>query len=266
MSSVEDIRTLVSVHDVMPETLPRVERILDLLATEGVNAVTLLVVPGLDWSSEQIDWLRRHEARGYELAGHGWLHRVATYGGLRHRLHAWFLSRNVAEHLALDADGILNLMSRCHAWFRAHGLRAPTLYVPPAWAMGAIPRNALAELPFLRYEIFSGVLSGQTGRLYPIPMLGYEADRAWRIPVIRIWNHFNRHRSRRRGWLRIGIHPQDLDLALAEDLRRDLRRFRLHADYAAIDEDGDQRYRLLMSASRPRVADSTISNTRSNPP
>ncbi|NEX21526.1 DUF2334 domain-containing protein [Thiorhodococcus mannitoliphagus] len=266
MPQAEQVRALVSVHDVMPETLPQVERILRLLEAEGISAVTLLVVPGRTWSSEQIDVLKRFESQGYELAGHGWLHRVERYGGLKHRLHASLISRNVAEHLALDADGILALMHRSHAWFRQQGLKSPTLYVPPAWALGQIARNALATLPYLQYEIFSGILSGQTGRLHPIPMLGYEADSAWRAPVIRLWNRFNRRRSRTRGWLRIGIHPHDLDLRLAEDLRNDLKRFRLHADYSAVDDQpGAQRYRLLTSSRSPREADSTMSNTRSNP-
>lgn len=232
------VRALVSVHDVMPETLPQVNRILALLAAEQVSAVTLLVVPGANWTACDLDTLRDYEARGYELAGHGWRHRVERFGGLGHRLHGQFISRNVAEHLALDSAGILDLMRRCHDWFAQHNLRAPSLYVPPAWAMGDIERSALAELPFLRYELFSGILSAQTGRLHPMPLLGYEADTALRAPLLRLWNRLNRHRARNNGWLRIGIHPRDLDLRLAEDLRRDLRQFRLHADYAAVGDTG----------------------------
>ncbi|AFL74144.1 DUF2334 domain-containing protein [Thiocystis violascens] len=232
------VRALVSVHDVMPETLPQVNRILALLAAEQVSAVTLLVVPGASWTARDLDTLRDYEARGYELAGHGWRHRVERFGGLRHRLHGQFISRNVAEHLALDSAGIIDLMGRCHDWFAQQNLRAPSLYVPPAWAMGDIERSALAELPFLSYELFSGILSAQTGRLHPMPLLGYEADTALRTPLLRLWNRLNRHRARNNGWLRIGIHPRDLDLRLAEDLRRDLRQFRLHADYAAVGDTG----------------------------
>lgn len=230
------VRALVSIHDVMPETLPQVERILALLAAEQVYAVTLLVVPGVNWTAASIATLRDYENRGYELAGHGWRHRVEGFANLAHRLHGQFISRHVAEHLALDSAGIGDLIRRCHNWFAEQTLRPPTLYVPPAWAMGAIERNALVELPFLRYELFSGVLSTQTGRLHPIPLLGYEADTALRTPLLRLWNRLNRHRSGNHGWLRIGIHPHDLELSLAEDLRQDLRQFRLHADYAAIDD------------------------------
>ncbi|MFB1488517.1 MULTISPECIES: polysaccharide deacetylase family protein [unclassified Thiocapsa] len=233
-SDAGHIRALVSVHDVMPETLPQVERILTLLDEEGIAPVTLLVVPGVGWSSEGIERLRGFQARGCELAGHGWIHHVEPITGLRHRIHSRFISRNVAEHLALDHAGIQELIARCHAWFVDQGLGAPALYCPPAWAMGPIPRSTLASLPFTGYELFSGVLSAQTGRMHPVPLTGYEADTALRTVVIRAWNRLNRRRAARAGWIRIGIHPYDLDLRLAEDLRRDLRRFRSYAGYSEV--------------------------------
>lgn len=204
-----------------------------------MHPITLLVVPGLDWSEAQLAVLREYEAQGHALAGHGWVHCVERYGGIGHRLHARFVSRNVAEHLALDAPGRLALMRRCHDWFGAHGLGAPRLYVPPAWAMGRMTREALAGLPFEYYEIFGGVIATRTGRFHPLPMLGYEADVAWRVPIIRLWNRYNRTRAGRRGWLRLGVHPYDPELALADDLRADLRRFRHYADYGALDAEDE---------------------------
>jgi uncharacterized protein len=232
--NTRQIRALVSVHDVMPETLPQVERILTLLDAEGIAPVTLLVVPGVGWSSEGVERLHGFQARGCELAGHGWVHRVERITGLAHRVHSRVISRNVAEHLALDEVGIHRLIARCHAWFVEQGLGEPALYCPPAWAMGPIPRSSLANLPFTRYEVFSGILSAQTGRMHPVPLTGYEADTAVRTLAIRIWNRLNRRRAAHRGWIRIGIHPHDIDLRLAEDLRRDLRRFRSHAGYSEV--------------------------------
>lgn len=231
----QEVRALVSVHDVMPETLDPVARLLDLLDTQGVRPVTLLVVPGRDWQPAQIDRLRQWLARGHELAGHGWLHHIERPRGLYHRLHARLISRNVAEHLALDATGIAALIARNHAWFVHHDLPAPSLYVPPAWAMGAIARRDLAALPFVHHEYLSGVLSARSGRFLPIPLLGYEADTPARAPLIRLWNHINRQRAPASGWLRIGIHPWDLELQLAEDLRHDLQGYRSPASYAALD-------------------------------
>ncbi|RKT45747.1 polysaccharide deacetylase family protein [Thiocapsa rosea] len=232
--SARQVRALVSVHDVMPETLPQVERILALLDNEGVTPVTLLVVPGVGWGNEGVERLREFQTRGCELAGHGWIHRVDRITGLAHRIHSRLISRNVAEHLALDRVAIHRLIARCHAWFLEQGLAAPSLYCPPAWAMGPVPRATLSSLPFTRYEFFSGVLSAQTGRMHPVPLTGYEADTALRTVAIRAWNRLNRRRAARQGWIRIGIHPHDLDLRLAEDLRLDLRRFRSHAGYAEV--------------------------------
>ena len=96
-SSAGQIRALVSVHDVMPETLPQVERILTLLDAEGIAPVTLLVVPGTGWNNEGIERLRGYQARGCELAGHGWVHRVERITGFAHRVHSRVISRNSTE-------------------------------------------------------------------------------------------------------------------------------------------------------------------------
>lgn len=231
---VEGVRALVSIHDVMPDTLRETARILDLLERADVAPVTLLVVPGTGWKAPGLKQLRAFQDAGHVLAGHGWLHHVERFVSLRHRLHGRLISRQVAEHLALDAGGIAALIERCHRWFGEAGLAPPRLYVPPAWAMGAIPRNALAALPFDQYELFSGVLSARTGQLRRIALTGYEADTPLRAPLIRAWNRYNRRRARALGWLRIGIHPHDLDLRLAEDLRADLRRFPTNAGYDAV--------------------------------
>ena len=234
MPDAKGVRALVSVHDVMPETLERVQRILDLCAAINPAPLTLLVVPGLDWDRAGIERLRAWQAQGHRLAGHGWLHRVERFGGLAHRLHGLLISRRVAEHLALDPPRIADLIRRCHAWFPDQGLAAPDLYVPPAWALGSIPPRDLARLPFLRYEVLAGVRDAAS-RLRPIPLLGYEADTPARVPVIRLWNVLNRARAGSRGWLRVAIHPRDPGLALGTDLARDLRRYDHWADYQALE-------------------------------
>jgi len=228
------IRTLVSVHDVMPETLERVQHVLDLCARVNPGPITLLVVPGRHWDRAQIDRLRGWQAAGHRLAGHGWLHWVEGFGGLCHRLHGAVISRRVAEHLALDRTAIVRLIRRCHGWFESQGLAPPDLYVPPAWAMGAIPPADLAALPFPRYEVLTGVRDAANGQLLPLPMLGYEADTPARALAIRLWNRVNRRRAATRGWLRIAIHPDDLDLRLAADLRDDLHRFGRWVTYTAL--------------------------------
>ncbi|MFP4278663.1 MAG: polysaccharide deacetylase family protein [Halochromatium sp.] len=219
-------QALISVHDLMPETLPMVQRTLKRLERHRRAPVTLLVVPGRDWDRPALATLRSLERAGYPLAGHGWQHRAERFGSLYHRLHGLFLSRRVAEHLALDEAGIIALIQRCHAWFGDHGLEPPALYVPPAWAMGAIARARLREAcPFPLYERFDGVIDAAAERVRPLPLLGYEADQALRAPILRGWNRWNWRRAQRQGLpIRIGIHPRDIELALAADLERDLAR------------------------------------------
>jgi hypothetical protein len=234
MPAAEGVKTLVSVHDVMPETLDRVERIISLCDAVYPAPLTLLVVPGLDWDRQGIERLREWQAQGHRLAGHGWVHRVERYNGLGHRLHGLLISRRVAEHLALDRPGVAALIRRCHTWFVDQGLDSPELYVPPAWALGGLRPQDLARLPFGQYEVLGGVRDGASGLLHPIPLLGYEADTPARGPLIRSWNRVNRHLARRRGWLRIAIHPRDPELALGSDLEQDLGRYVDRADYRAL--------------------------------
>ncbi|WP_242464218.1 DUF2334 domain-containing protein [Thiococcus pfennigii] len=217
-------RALVSVHDLMPETLPAVLEILAFLERHGCPPATLLVVPGGAWSPEQLATLKALARAGHPLAGHGWHHRIARLGGAAHWLHSRLISRNVAEHLALDEDGIVDLIGRCFDWFADQGFAAPTLYVPPAWAMGRIARARLAALPFRYYEVLSGVYDTDEGRLRRLPLLGYEADTGLRAAFLRFSNGASRALAGRRP-IRIAIHPFDLGLRLADDLARDLHRY-----------------------------------------
>lgn len=211
---------LVAIHDVMPETLPHVARILALLEEQHVRPVTLLVVPGRDWTGAGLAQLKAWEAAGHVLGGHGWLHQVDEIRGWWHWLHSATLSRNVAEHLALDEGGIAALIQRNHDWFREHGLQPPELYVAPAWAMGRIGPATLQALPFRYYEYLSGVYDAKTGAHRVLPLTGYEADTKGRAIFLRWFNRLNAWLARvLRRPLRIGIHPYDLDYYTADQLR-----------------------------------------------
>lgn len=234
MTSVERIRALVSVHDAMPETLTQVQTALDQMVGIGDGPVTLLVVPGRDWDRTGIERLHAWQDQGHRLAGHGWSHGVERFGGLGHRLHGLLISRRAAEHLALDRNAIPPLVARCHAWFPSQGLAPPSLYVPPARALGDLPRSALAALPFSRYEVLTGVILSDGATLKPLPLLGYEADTGPRAAILRLSNRLNRRLARIRGWVRIAIHPYDPGLRLAGDLRRDLGSYPRRVDYGAL--------------------------------
>ena len=218
------MNTMLSIHDVMPRHLTAVSKLIEKTLALGWPPATLLVVPHVSWSADQIQQLKTWAAQGHPLAGHGWTHQIERFGGWRHRIHSALFSRDVAEHLALDAEGILDLMRRCHGWFSDQGLPAPDLYVPPAWALGDIPTRRLTEQPFKTVETLSGILTIQTGQRHYRALLGYEADQFVRALALRISNSVNRCRAGSQG-LRIGLHPPDADLLLADDLWQDLKRF-----------------------------------------
>jgi predicted deacetylase len=215
------MRALISVHDVFPDTMPRVERIVADLRGRGHDGLTLLVTPGLDWHPAGIERLRRWQSEGIELAAHGWCHEARAIRRPFHRMHAAVISRNAAEHLALEEDGIISLMQAAHGWFADHGLHEPTTYVPPAWALGRIGRSALARLPYRRIEVTRGLIHPVSGALQKVPLVGFEADTPVRAAVLRRWNRVQVWSARRSGSaLRIAIHPYDPELRLADDLRR----------------------------------------------
>lgn len=214
----------LSIHDVMPETLPAVRALIAECQAAGWAPPTLLVVPGREWTPAGIAQLHEWQAAGHPIAGHGWFHQISHYGGLTHRLHAALISRRVAEHLCLDAEGILALMRRCYVWLTVEGLCRPSLYVPPAWALGRLPLHRLSEQPFPQVETLRGILDVSTGRWQARALLGYEARNAFQTRALRLSNAIGRARAASVG-LRIGLHPHDLDLPLADDLRADLRRF-----------------------------------------
>jgi predicted deacetylase len=211
-------------HDVMPETLDETEALIGLVRESGHALPSLLIVPGRSWDEDSLARVRGWANAGHELVGHGWSHRAAPIRGLKHRLHSAIISRNAAEHLSLDTEGIAALIRRCARWFTKHGLPSPSLYVPPAWALGRISRSQLTGLGFRYYETLTGIYDSATGKMHRIPVAGFEADTLLRVVSLRVSNAFSRISARRAGALRIAIHPEDLKLRLAGDLRRFLRR------------------------------------------
>jgi len=217
-------RLVVSIHDVMPETLTETEQLLELLADSRLGSATLLVVPGRKWDTHSLARLRTLFDTGAIPAGHGWSHHVERKRNLYHRVHGALISRNTAEHLALDAGQIVELIGRCHRWFGEHDLPSPDLYVPPAWAMGSLPYRALDDTPFTLFEGLSGVYNAASGRFRRSAMVGFEADTAFRALSCRAWNAVNLGLAGHSRPLRVAIHPHDLSLRLADDLKQLLAR------------------------------------------
>ncbi|MGC1510807.1 polysaccharide deacetylase family protein [Ketobacter sp.] len=222
-----DLRALVSIHDVMPETREQVTTMLLKLAQQAPQLtppfITLLIVPGRQWSQSDLAWLHALAQAGHPLAGHGWSHKAPLKRTLYHLLHSLVLSRDAAEHLSRNHHELRQLVLDCFNWFHHYGLPRPSLYVPPAWAAGNLGIRQWKTLPFAQLETLAGVTDLQSGHKYKLPLTGYEADNAFRAISLRLFNCLNIKRARKSGApLRIGLHPFDLDYRLAQNALSDL--------------------------------------------
>ena len=62
-------------------------------------------------------------------------------------------------------------------------------------------------------------------RFEKLPLVGYEADSAFRVQFLRRWNAYQEARAKKHQQaLRISIHPHDLKLPLAGQLEAQLKR------------------------------------------
>lgn len=228
------MQALVSIHDVMPQTLRRVDALIERLPSALRRGLVLLIVPGLEWRPEQIRQLGRWQQQGIELAGHGWVHDTDAIESWYHRLHALLISRTAAEHLSLTGAEIAILLEHNHNWFTRKGLEAPELYVPPAWALGSISPAALAAAPFRYFETSTGLYDSQTRQHRFLPLAGFEADTRLRQFAVSGWNGLNRQLANQGHPLRLAIHPYDAELLLKNSLDKYLDELTETLDYRAL--------------------------------
>ena len=206
----------ISIHDVAPNNLEQIESIINLLKKKyGINKLCLLVIPGLKWKTKQVKQLVSWQDSGLEIAAHGWNHRAGEKTSLYHMIHGVFISGNCAEHLSKNRNTLMDLIKNSYNWFVDNHFLPPTLYVPPAWALGNINTEDLTILPFTNYECTTGIYF--EGKYQFIPLVGFEATTYFRAFCLRFFNFFNYQLAKFIGVLRITIHPRDFQLYLARD-------------------------------------------------
>lgn len=219
------MRVIWSIHDVSPGSAEWADRMVRRLTSQGATPLMILIVPAGDWAPEAISLLRRWETDGHRLALHGWDHCAVRPAGTYHRLHSLFLSRDAAEHLNRGGAEMLARIERGRAWFLEDGLSAPTIYVPPAWALGAVKEQELGAMGFRWVETLTGIQSTSSKKHRLLPLVGFEADNQWRRVALQVSNTINLVLARLSGRaVRVAIHPGDDAALLASDLDRWIRR------------------------------------------
>lgn len=228
------MHAILSIHDVMPHTLDKVRAIIGCLDSKLRDNLILLVVPGQDWTPQQLKQLQQYQDAGICLAGHGWQHQSQDIRSFYHHLHALLLSRQAAEHLSLTEAEIFQLIQRCFQWFVEKQFKPPDLYVPPAWALGRISMQKLKQTSFRYFENTTGFIDAVKGKKKTLPLIGFEADTSLRKFSLIVSNSLNTALANTRRPLRISIHPDDYELKLAGKINHLLKRVSVSRTYAEL--------------------------------
>ena len=219
------MKSYVSIHDVSPQSLNYIPKIIETLRYQfKINKICILVIPGLNWNNTQIETLKSWQNRGIQIAAHGWRHKAKDKKSLYHKIHSMIISANCAEHLSKDKQEIIQIIKDSFNWFVDNGLKKPLLYVPPAWALGKITKEDLNQLSFTHYECTTGMVYGE--KYCFLPLLGFEETTFCGSIIRQFFNGLNFILAKFTGIIRIAIHPNDFNLYLKKDLERYLYKCR----------------------------------------
>lgn len=213
---------LVAIHDVTPAHQESLKRIYSLLQQLSVSRYALLVVP--DWHGEWpldrhpafVEDLLARQAAGAEIFLHGYRHDEAGFSRtLTQRLRVAGRTAASAEFRIAPADEAGRRLDQGLELFSRLGLK-PAGFIPPAW-LGAPELDQ--QLRRRNLEITEGfwVISNlRTGRRRFAPALSWSTARPWRSHLTARFATVRRTLERRRGLVRLAIHPPDAQMPVVE--------------------------------------------------
>jgi predicted deacetylase len=220
---------LVTIHDVTPALLPRVEALWRMCVAHNV-VPGLLVVP--DWHGTApveaapafTTWTREREAEGAEIFLHGERHdEVGLSRGWRDELRAFGKTNREGEFLTLDYTAARDRIDRGLERLRTLGLD-PVGFVPPAWLARAETHAAVKDAGLAVSEDDATIFVHAKGNELPSPVLRWSSRGAFRaygsvLQAAARWTF-----QRAAPVMRIALHPADLDHpATAASVQRALR-------------------------------------------
>ena len=222
---------LVTIHDVAPPLMKRVERLWALCAERRV-APGLLVVP--DWHGGVpiegdpacVAWVRARAAEGAEVFLHGERHdEVGSPRGWRDSVRALGRTNREGEFLTLGYDAARTRIDRGLARLRALGL-APIGFVPPAWLARPDTHRAVRDAGLAVSEDDGVVYAFRANRTLPSPVVRWSSRGAFRAYGSLLQADLRWRFQRGAEVVRIALHPADLDHpATAASVGRELDRW-----------------------------------------
>lgn len=207
---------LVTIHDVAPPLLPKVEELWRVCAGRRVTP-GLLVVP--DWhgvapiekDAAFVAWVRARAAEGAEVFLHGERHdEVGLRRGLGDELRAFGRTNKEGEFLSLDYSAARERIDRGLKRLRDLGL-SPIGFVPPAWLARADTHRAAREAGLLVSEDDGAIYAHRSGRAIASPVVRWSARGALRAYGSLVQAQLRWMLQRGAEVVRIALHPADLD-------------------------------------------------------
>ncbi len=222
---------LVTIHDVAPPLMPKVERLWEICARRNV-VPGLLVVPDWHgaWPIEKdprcVDWVRARAADGAEVFLHGERHdEVGSSRGLGDALRALGRTNREGEFLTLEYDAARARIDRGLARLRALGLE-PVGFVPPAWLARSDTHRAVRDAGLAVSEDDGMIYAFRAGRSIASPVVRWSSRGAFRAYGSVAQAQLRWMLQRGHQVVRIALHPADLDHpATAVSVERTLDRW-----------------------------------------
>jgi len=226
------LQALVSLHDVTPAHLDRLERAETLLRETGVPHVAYFLVPDfhrthpIAGDASFMAWCRRPRPYSIEWVLHGYYHLEDPTTSASSRWSAAIARRTMTagegEFLALRTNEQRERLIRGRDAVESIAGVAPRVFVAPAWLFDETLPRLLGELGFCYTEDHLAVMDVQSGDRRRCPAVTGATRSTIRRVSSRVVCPIAYAIARRLGPVRIAIHPFDLDHPRTADQSRRL--------------------------------------------
>jgi len=212
-------RTLVvSIHDVTPASLPRVEMILGELEKLRIRRTSLLVIPNyherlpISEHPHFSEKIRARAAKGHDIVLHGYFHKRKRRKGesFFKRMMTRVYTSDEGEFYDISEERAMGKILKGLGDLRGCGLN-PNGFIAPAWLLSAGGEAAARSLGLQFTNRLGSTIDLQQGTSFKSQSLVWSVRSAWRVAASLKWNRRLENRLKLNPLMRLSIHPVDFD-------------------------------------------------------
>lgn len=212
---------IVSIHDVRPRLFEEVRQMLQILAREGIETTSLLVIPNFHREEPLqnypaiIENLKQLQSQGHELMLHALYHReepLPKHEKIYDYIVAHHYTNGEGEFFRIDQTNARERIAAGLQLFQQLGFNNSG-FTAPAWLYSEGALAALRELQIAYHTTLWGIGRLQ-GSFIPARAIVWSHRAAWRRWISNTWLPGIAQRiMQRQGILRIALHPPDFRYA-----------------------------------------------------